>query len=253
MTEPSFANERLDRDGNAPIISRHCMLILELTPRYNGCIASNSPRTTFVHFSASGTGPAHSWEGRDGEVADEAGATTAGAKFEALDLVGADPDAWDDSALVDAYNAALRSYRAKTNGDMTTSRVESEVGAQAQAQAQAWDTSRGKQQAMANAPAALPTKFERLARPAEAEKRAPPAVRVTREERSRRVGERDEEGFAPTLPHPAPRDRPAMRIPPPPPPPVGRLGDNELEMLLLAWYEAGYRAGRYAASHDCAE
>jgi Survival motor neuron protein (SMN) len=227
--------------------------IRELTPSHNGCIAANSPRATFLHFSASRTGSAHPWEGSDGEEAEGAGATTAGAKFEALDLVGADPDAWDDSALVDAYDAAIRSYRAKTNGDMTSSRMESEVRAQAQAQAQARDSSRGKQQAMAKAPAAPPAKFEGLASLAEAEKRAPSAVRATCEKRGRRVGERDEEVFTPTLPHLARRGRLTMRIPPPPPPPAGRLGDDELEMLLLAWYEAGYRAGRYAASHDCAE
>lgn len=43
-----------------------------------------------------------------------------------------------------------------------------------------------------------------------------------------------------------------MRIPPPPPSLFGASVTPEIEKLLMAWYEAGYRAGFYAASHQSA-
>jgi hypothetical protein len=45
------------------------------------------------------------------------------------------------------------------------------------------------------------------------------------------------------------RAAPARLLVPPPPPLAlhGAPRDEELEQLLLAWYEAGYRAGRYVA------
>jgi hypothetical protein len=140
------------------------------------------------------------------------------AHFEPLDLVGTDPDAWDDSALVDAFDTALSSYRTGHALGATQAR-------------------RPK--------AAKPMK------PAQPVRAKPSAHRVQPAQPERRVElQPDPVAQNPGADYPqdpVPRAHRLM-IPAPPPPPG--IGDVELEKLLLAWYEAGFRAGRYSVLRE---
>ncbi|CAN8075688.1 unnamed protein product [Agarophyton chilense] len=148
-----------------------------------------------------------------------------------------DVEAWDDTALIEAYERAVKSYR----GDKDTKNNKDVKAQSKQDSCKAGATS----DIMVGAPE--PSRKRKASNPTP--QAAAPHVRVSK--RSKRSIDHRQ------LPHQQIRTggehaefeadtNRKMKIPPPPPPVLyGEPLSEELEQLLKSWYEAGYRAGLY--------
>lgn len=155
--------------------------------------------------------------------------------FTSLDAIASDPAAWDDTVLVAAYDAAIASYHGRPAApprkpSRPTRSPTDEARAAPQRQA------RGKQSRPREPPAhaAFPAR--------------PPANSALHTHPP---------GLPAAVEPASSRGVPLMFAPPPPPPFLGGVAPGEegglgpeLEALLASWYEAGYRAGRYAALRE---
>lgn len=140
-----------------------------------------------------------------------------------------DPEAWDDSALIDAYHAAVDAHtnstkRKKNTGrqtipqshrkppiDVNTPKDKHIVGATSPLRSNLFTPSR-------KVPDTPPSPSS-----------SPPAQVIGSINKTGSTGQK-------------------ILIPPPPPSLFGANVSEDLEKLLMTWYEAGYRAGLYAAT-----
>eukprot|EP00171_Calliarthron_tuberculosum_P010903 IDg10903t1 len=129
--------------------------------------------------------------------------------FTPIPLNSADPDAWDDSALIAAFDSAVASHRTADGGPR--------------------DAPTSMRVSNANMTMTPPRK-RRLSALRKPEPKRQAGVHVPPHATN----------HAALSPHAA-----AAMIPPPPPGAGGSGPDSELAGLLAAWYEAGYRAGAY--------
>lgn len=140
----------------------------------------------------------------------------------------ADPEAWDDSALIDAYHAAVDAHtssakRKKNSGRNTIPHSQRKPPLDA-------NTPRDKHTVGAMSPQSnLFTSSRKMPETPPSPLASPPA---------QVVGSIDRIGST----------RQKILIPPPPPSLFGATVSEDLEKLLMTWYEAGYRAGLYAAT-----
>lgn len=137
--------------------------------------------------------------------------------FQEIALTGEDPDAWDDSALISAYDRAVSSHRLASAPPAAAS------GAKRRRK----NGAEWKKSARPRAPARVPAPV--------APAPAPPAPAA-----------------AETAPERGSDERFALELPPPPPALLeGAEVNDELRALLASWYEAGFRAGSYARACSC--
>lgn len=130
-----------------------------------------------------------------------------------------DPDAWDDTALVQAFETAIDAHnnpgkKLRKSARQTAKKAEREASSPG-GTLRVLKKPRTGEPHTEQAPARAPAPAIEL----------PPAARAD----SRDAG---------------------VRIPPPPPSTLGVAVPEDVEKLLLAWYEAGYRAGHYAAKNE---
>lgn len=167
--------------------------------------------------------------------------------FVALDAFVQDANAWDDRALIDAFDAAVRSYKKEDSPARKSNCMSSEELAQSESDAHSDAAPRPKL----------------VSHLYHSQRRRDDSKNI-QEGHSMNDKGHHKQDFTPAteagniagttlLSSDSKQDHDAMLIPPPPPHPFleGRSADEgcdgELEALLIAWYEAGYRAGRYAA------
>lgn len=143
-------------------------------------------------------------------------------------LASSGPDTWDDSALIDAYDRAVSSHRLAIDKEKTSNLIQ--LG-----------TPNGK-------PGGPAKKRKRRRKSADA---GPTQTCPVLNQGASPILRPPSAPSIPTLPPDstnAPNSAPKGLSLPPPPAPPGSSPD--LEALLLAWYEAGYRAGKYVAGHS---
>jgi len=141
-------------------------------------------------------------------------------KFVPIPLNTADGDAWDDSALIAAFDSAVASHRLASENDGDQEGDSDSQG-----------------HPIEEAPPPTPVA------PVRKRQRAHSISNGASKKKS--TEERKNTSHAV---HTAPGALPSLTISIPPPPPFELQGDAQLHALLASWYEAGYRAGTYAAS-----
>lgn len=129
--------------------------------------------------------------------------------FEALDI--ADQSAWDDSALIRAYELATKTHTVANNNDSQRF---------------------GKRRRRNSRDLPNTSVFN---------KQASAGEEVIHNELN---AAQEKPTIAPTKRRP---EKSPLMLPPPPPALYSARIPSDVEKLLLAWYEAGYRAGMYAA------
>lgn len=139
-----------------------------------------------------------------------------------------DPEAWDDSALIDAYHAAVDAHtnsakRKKNAGRQTTPHSYRKPPISE-------NTPKDKHTVGATSPRSnLFTPSRNVPATPPSPLSSPPAQVIGSINKIGSTGRK-------------------MLIPSPPPSLFGANVSEDLEKLLMTWYEAGYRAGLYAAT-----
>lgn len=131
--------------------------------------------------------------------------------FEPLNI--ADQSAWDDSALIRAFELATKTHTLANGGHDSRQR----------GKRRRQDFSH--EQSIA----------------------APPNKKVSSDKDNRHYKPALAQKTPSTAPIEPCSSEPRVMVPPPPPALQGMRVPRDVERLLLAWYEAGYRAGAYAA------
>lgn len=156
-------------------------------------------------------------------------------EFTPIALNTEDADAWDDTELVAAFDKAIASHRLQGDPAPATNSLSLKRPLSAGGKPRPKRPARANQASDASPDVVDPLRQESnpSTNPAPASTGAPAALPPSR---------------------PSPSEAPpALAIPPPP---LAFLtsgpasADGDLSALLAAWYEAGYRAGAYAARLD---
>lgn len=161
-----------------------------------------------------------------------------------------DADAWDDTALVKAYDSAVKSYHEQEEiieeNDNEYSLAQGQLSQNPVQEASSESCEQAHNGLCQNSAEAVLEKFRKQSRS---------AAHRNEQLDSKQHANVAEDGLpSKRVPISFQEEyRDSILIPPPPPPPYFERGmqsgthDEELEALLISWYEAGYRAGRYAA------
>lgn len=172
-----------------------------------------------------------------------------------------DSDTWDDTALIDAYERATESYNASQAEKKDQVKTRRDPLAKNSSQAQkVKKKNRGKNQnqkvsvSPLQQPNVLPHVPEQKSGQKDVEveeeevmpQQSPNSKKRSQNDRNPADNRPEKKPCVPnqhsTVSHP-------VLIPPPPPALYEEHENLEIEKLLLSWYEAGYRAGMYAATH----
>ncbi|KAI0566507.1 hypothetical protein FGB62_7g673 [Gracilaria domingensis] len=161
-----------------------------------------------------------------------------------------DDDAWDDTALIEAYERAVESYGSKKGSKNNQhDKGRSETIARGSRQRPRKEGPSASVLISAAEPSRKRKAFSEAPEPPSA-----PHVKVSK--RMKRDIHNDQAKSPPANPDgpyadvALDTDR-KMMIPPPPPPVLrGDPLSEELEHLLKSWYEAGYRAGLYVGKQS---
>jgi len=158
-----------------------------------------------------------------------------------------DPDAWDDSALIKTFQQATESHRLSSQTEPTPAGPNGPSGRKSQPKKSTVDRQTGMNLLDNNRTIPASSK-EKVRIRTNRDVRNPNST--TRKRCDNNSGVAD---FARPKYESFEKDsgfKKPMRIPPPPPALYGADLNPELESLLVAWYEAGYRAGHYVASNQ---
>lgn len=158
--------------------------------------------------------------------------------------VNVEGEAWDDSALIEAYERAVGSF-----GFSGTSKVPSESSLEVKGKQLPPPTSaQGVVPTEASAPSQphLPEKS-----PSRGKKRAQSDSTGSKQAMKYEECPNSIEHQVSESAGQRATTNPVLDMPPPPPPSLvcQRGCQDDFKELLLAWYQAGYQAGRYVATH----